>query len=216
MHIIYRLTSVELESLAMQHPFTAMISGPTGSGKTQFTLKLMQHASEMISPAPQEIVWCYGVYQDVFNSIKNVRFLEGLPDANEFDGTKRVMLVIDDLMHEANEKVSQIFTKGSHHKNISVLFLTQNIFHSSKHNRTMNLNSHYIVLFKNPRDVGQVSILGRQMFPKGKFLEEAFKDATARPYGYLFIDLKPNTDEQLRVRTNIFSDEAPQYVYVPK
>ena len=211
MHIIYRLTSVELESLAMQHPFTAMISGPTGSGKTQFTLKLMQHASEMISPAPQEIVWCYGVYQDVFNSIKNVRFLEGLPDANEFDGTKRVMLVIDDLMHEANEKVSQIFTKGSHHKNISVLFLTQNIFHSSKHNRTMN----YIVIFKNPRDVGQVSILGRQMFPKGKFLEEAFKDATARPYGYLFIDLKPNTDEQLRVRTNIFSDEAPQYVYMP-
>ena len=203
-------------SLTMQHPFTALIAGPSGSGKTQFTMKLLRQASELISPTPQDIVWCYGVFQDVFNTMKNVRFVEGLPNESEFDGTRRVLLVIDDLMHEVNDKVAQIFTKGSHHKNISVLFLTQNIFHSSKHNRTMNLNSHYIVLFKNPRDIGQVGILGRQMFPKGKFLEEAFKDATARPYGYLFIDLKPNTDEPLRVRTNIFADEAPQYVYVPK
>lgn len=170
----------------------------------------------MITPPPQEIVWCYGVYQDVFASMKNVRFVEGLPNVSDFDGSKRVLLVIDDLMHEANDKVAQIFTKGSHHRNISVLFLTQNIFHSSKHNRTMNLNSHYIVLFKNPRDVGQVAILGRQMYPKGKFLEEAFKDATAKPYGYLFIDLKPNTEEQHRVKTNIFPDETPKYVYVPK
>jgi hypothetical protein len=202
--------------MKMQHPFTALISGPTGSGKTQFTLKLIKQSDKLVTPPPQEIVWCYGVYQDAFTELTNVRFIEGLPDINEFDGSKRILLVIDDLMHEANEKVAQIFTKGSHHKNISILFLTQNIFHSSKHNRTMNLNSHYIVLFKNPRDIGQVSILGRQMFPKPKFFEEAFKDATARPYGYLFVDLKPNTDEQLRVRTNIFEDEAPQFVYVPK
>ena len=200
----------------MQHPFTALISGPTGCGKTQFTLKLVRHASEMISPPPQEIVWCYGVYQDVFNTMDNVSFVEGLPKETEFDGNNRVLLVIDDLMHEANEKVAQIFTKGTHHKNISVLFLTQNIFHSSKHSRTMNLNSHYLVLFKNPRDVGQIGILGRQMFSNGKFLEEAFKDATSRPYGYLLVDLKPDTEEQLRVRTNIFPAEVPQYVYVPK
>ena len=80
----------------------------------------------------------------------------------------------------------------------------------------MNLNSHYLVLFKNPRDVGQIVILGRQMFSNGKFLEEAFKDATSRPYGYLLVDLKPDTEEELRVRKNIFPDEVPQYVYVPK
>ena len=80
----------------------------------------------------------------------------------------------------------------------------------------MNLNSHYLVLSKNPRDVGQISILGRQTFSNGKFLEESFKDATSRPYGYLLVDLKPDTEEQLRVRTNIFPDEVPQYVYVPK
>ena len=84
----------------------------------------------------------------------------------------------------------------------------------------MSLNSQYMILFKNPRDVGQISYLGRQMFPSkhgSKFLAEAFRDATDKPYGYLFIDLKAGTDERLRVRTNIFpSDEEPHYVHQPK
>jgi hypothetical protein len=81
----------------------------------------------------------------------------------------------------------------------------------------MSLNSHYIVMFKNPRDAHQISILGRQMHPgKSRFLVEAFKDATAKPYGYLLIDLKPDTDEKYRIRTNIFPDDARHYVYVAK
>ena len=205
--------------LQLQHPFTAIISGPTSSGKSYFTLKLIKDATEIISPPPEEIVWCYGIYQNEFANISNVRFVEGVPDMNDFDGSKRTLLIIDDLMHEADGRVAQIFTRGSHHRNISVLFLTQNLFHSTKHNRTMNLNSQYIIMFKNPRDVGQITYLGRQMFPRngGQFLADAFKDATSKPYGYLFLDLKANTDEQLRVRTNILpSDTDPQYVYLPK
>jgi hypothetical protein len=77
-----------------------------------------------------------------------------------------------------------------------------------------------MVLFKNPRDVTQVENLSRQiiqMYPgRSKFLVEAFKDATAKPYGYLLIDLKPDTDEKFRVRANIFPNDDRQYVYVPK
>jgi hypothetical protein len=81
----------------------------------------------------------------------------------------------------------------------------------------MSLNAHYIVLFKNPRDANQVSVLARQMYPgKSKFMLEAFKDATEKPYGYLLIDFKPETDEKLRVRTNIFTSDSKHYVYVPK
>ena len=84
----------------------------------------------------------------------------------------------------------------------------------------MSLNAQYMVIFKNPRDAAQISHLGRQMFPSrngSKFLSEAFVDATSRPYGYLFIDLKADTDERLRVRTNIFpDDDGPHYVYLPK
>lgn len=204
----------------MQHPFTAIVSGPTGCGKTEFTIRLIKHASKIITPPPEHVLWCYGVYQDSFQQLRNVSFHEGLPDLKDFNGKQRVLLIIDDLMHETDERVAQIFTKGSHHKNISIIFLTQNLFHNSKHIRTMNLNSHYVVLFKNPRDAGQVAYLGRQMYPGkrgGQFLMDAFGDATSRPYGYLFLDLKANTDEQLRVRTNIIpSLNEPEYVYLPK
>jgi hypothetical protein len=120
-------------------------------------------------------------------------------------------------MHETNESVTQIFTKGSHHRNLSVVYLTQNLFHSSRHNRTINLNTHYLILFKNPRDVTQISYLARQMYPTNpKFLIESFQDATSKAYGYLFIDLKPETEETLRVRANIFDDDDANYAYVPK
>lgn len=200
----------------MQHPFSCIIGGPSKAGKSQFTLKLIQNVNSIVEPPPQEIVWCYSIFQKVFESIKNVHFIEGLPNISEFDGSKRVLLIIDDLMQHVNESVEKIFTRDSHHKNISVIFITQNIFHSSKHNRTMNLNAQYLVLFKNPRDVGQISHLSRQMYPgQGKFLVEAFKNATNVSYGYLFLDLSPKTDENLRVRTNIFPNEI-NYVYLPK
>jgi hypothetical protein len=55
----------------------------------------------------------------------------------------------------------------------------------------MNLNTHYVVLFKNPRDAGQGAILAQQMYPgKSNFVVEAFRDATREPYDYLLIDLK--------------------------
>ena len=199
-----------------RHPFTSIVSGPTGSGKTVFTFRFISEAVKMISPPPEKIIYCYSEYQPVFDNYPNVIFNEGLPDINQFDGKERTLLILDDLMSETNDSVSNIFTKVSHHRNVSVLYLTQNLFYKSKQSRTMSLNAHYIVLFKNPRDALQVATLARQMYPgNSKFLIEAFKNATEKPFGYLLLDLKPDTDEKYRIRTNIFPDET-QYVYIPK
>ena len=199
-----------------KHPFTAIVAGPSGSGKTVFTTKLIKHAAALIDPPPQKILWCYGAYQNFFNEMKNVEFHDGLPDVNSFDGSQRTLLILDDLMHETDDRVSQIFTRVSHHKNLSVLYLTQNLFYGSKQNRTISLNTHYLVLFKNARDATQISHLAAQMYPgKSKFLIEAYRDATLTPFSYLLVDLKPDTDDKLRVRSNVFSGET-SYVYVPK
>jgi len=69
----------------------------------------------------------------------------------------------------------------------------------------MSLNAHYMVLFKNPRDVSQFAKLTRQMYPK----------ASQFAYSYLLVDLRPEQDEELRLRTNIFPGET-HYVYVPR
>lgn len=203
-------------ALTWKHPFTCLISGPTGCGKTQFTIRLIQHAKSVIEPPPDKILWCYGVYQKAFDKLQNVDFHEGIPDIATFDGSQKTLLILDDLMHETDDRVTKIFTKISHHMDVSVLYLTQNIFYGGKQNRTIGLNAHYLVLFRNPRDATQVAHLARQMYPgKSKFMIEAFQDATVAPYSYMLLDLKPDTDDKYRVRANVFPGEQ-QFVYVPK
>ena len=74
-----------------------------------------------------------------------------------------------------------------------------------------------MVVFKNPRDASQVTHLAKQMYPGlVKFVQEAFKDATSVPYGYLLVDLKQDTPEDMRLRTTVLPDDTVQYVYVPK
>ena len=107
--------------------------------------------------------------------------------------------------------------KKSHHSNTSVIYLVQNLFPKNKESRTISLNSQCMVIFKNPGDASQIANLARQMYPgRGAFVQEAFTDATASPYGYLLIDLKQNTPDDLRLRTSILPDDAHQFVYVPK
>lgn len=199
-------------ALHWKHPFTAIVAGPTGCGKTSFVIKFVRFAGEVVLPPPARIVWCYGTYQKEFNALTDVDFHEGLPDLDMLQ--EKTLLIIDDLMHEADDRVNKIFTKHSHHKDVSVMFLTQNLFH--KQARTMTLNSHYLILFKNPRDALQITYLARQMFPgRSKFMIEAFNDATTKPYTYLVVDLKADTDDKYRLRSGVFPDEE-NYVYLPK
>ena len=98
---------------------------------------------------------------------------------------------MDDLMTSTDDRVVDIFTKISQHRDLSVVYLTQNLFYKNKQTRTLSLNSHYIAMFKNGRDATKVDNLARQMYPgQSPFLIEAFKNATSAPYVYLLIDVK--------------------------
>jgi len=109
-----------------------------------------------------------------------------------------------------------LFTKGSHHRNVSVVLMVQNVFYKNKHVRTISLNTHYMVLFKNPRDASQFSSLARQIYPNNcNFAVVAYKDATREPFSYLMLDFRPEQDDHLGLRTNIFPSET-HYVYLPK
>jgi len=119
-------------------------------------------------------------------------------------------------MQETNDTVANLFTKGSHHRNVSVVYLAQNLFPKNKFARTMSLNAHYMVLFKNPTDATQFATLARHMYPKtSQSAVEAYKNATREPHSYLLVDLRPEQDDDLQLRTNIFPDET-HYVYTAK
>ncbi|CAH0556584.1 unnamed protein product [Brassicogethes aeneus] len=204
--------------LSFKHPFCALVSGPTSCGKTVFTLNFIQNIKEMCNVTFKNIIWYYDEWQPSYDNNKlNIKYTQGLPNMRDFTGSDPSLIIIDDLMKEAGGAIVDIFTKGSHHRNLSVFYITQNLFHQGKGQRDISLNAHYIIYFKNPRDKAQISHLARQVCPENsRFIQEAYYDSTSRPHGYLVLDLKQNTPESLRIRTNILPGEYPTIVYVPR
>ena len=201
----------------LKHPFTGIVAGPTACGKSTWVKNLITYDKDMIDPAPEHVIWLYGEWQPLYDTLSGmVEFREGLADLTTLNTKKWTLIIIDDLMTETDKSVSNLFTKGSHHHNLSVLHLVQNVFDKNKHTRTISLNAHYLVIFKNPRDASQITHLAKQMYPGHvQFLQEVFSDATSEAYGYLFIDLKQETPEHLCLHTKIMPNET-QYVYMRK
>lgn len=203
------------------HPSNILISGPTGSGKTQFVSRILNE--KYIEPFPNRIVYLFSEWQEEYDklidSVPEISFQRGFPDKlmDSFSPSNRNLLILDDQMSKVGDtkELADLFTKGSHHRNLTIIYIVQNLFDKSKSMRTASLNSQYLVLFKSPRDSTVIQHLGNQMYPKNsKFLVDAFRDATQAPYGYLLIDLRQDTPEDMRVRTSIFPGEQ-EVVYVP-
>ena len=200
-------------------PSTFSISGTTGSGKTTWLCKLLEHKDTLFpGVVTHKILYCYGVWQDLFNKIEtiipNIFFNQGLPSSKTIDELTEMkqhnIIILDDLMMEVvkNEEIELLFTRGSHHKNLTIIFINQNMFCQGKNARTIALNCHYLILFQNMRDCSQIQRLGQQIFPGHRqLLVESYKDCLQKPYGYLVIDLSPRTEEGFRLRTLIFPGE---------
>ncbi|GFW13671.1 uncharacterized protein TNCV_1211371 [Trichonephila clavipes] len=90
-----------MDSLKLVHPFTLILAGPSGSGKSQFVKKLIEN--KMIKPFPKNIIWCYGVYQALYEEMPNISFHEGIP--SNLHQYSDALIVIDDLMGEESEPV---------------------------------------------------------------------------------------------------------------
>ena len=147
----------------------------------------------------------------------NITYQEGLPEKYGNALGEPSLIILDDLLNQVYSKdVCDLFTKGSHHRNISVLLLTQNLFHQGTNFRDNSLNAKYPVLLKNVRDKNQFLYLARQVYPEdGRSLYDAYRDATPQPHGYLILDFAQDTDDTVRFRTNVFPDEGPHIVYAP-
>ena len=218
----------KMQSLLPFKPCSSIcISGTTGCGKTYWVFRLLRESKGMfIQDPPHSILYCYGVYQNVFEDmerdIPNITFHKGLPAQsllNEISSNgKHNLIVVDDLAHELvkNQDMEVLFTQGCHHNRFTVIYITQNLYQKGQNARTIALNTWYQVVFRNLRDASQINTLGRQMFPgRHSVLKEAYEDATKMSYGYLVIDNSPHCEEKYRMRTRIFPNED-SLVYIPK
>ena len=143
------------------HPFTMQICGPTMSGKILFVKKLFKKIKQMCSVTFDGILFFYGEWQIAYEKDistlldTKIEFYEGVPNPeyHSHDNSKKKLTCIDDLYKEAGDSVLNLFTKGcriitSHHKNISVIFITQNLFYKGNFSRDISLNTNYLIIFK--------------------------------------------------------------------
>lgn len=213
--------------MPIQNPFTLMLCGPSSSGlfkkkkcclllvysycdlfsgKTTFALQLLRSMQPI-----KNMIWLNGeknaLPKEINTLAENVEVSQEIPDSFE-SVSENSLIIIDDLMTAAYTKgICDLFTKGSHHKNISVILITQNVFHQGKYCRDISLNCKYLVLFKNPRDKSQIFPLARQIYPENPTaLVKVYKEATSKPFGYLFLDLTQTANDIVRFQTDIFNE----------
>lgn len=155
----------------IRHPSSVIVAGPSGSGKSDLTERLLRE-QKVFQHKPRKIVYCYDRWQPRFERMKrHMLFYKGIPDASLltkwFGPTKGGVLVLDDLMAEGGQdkQVLDLFTKDSHHRNITVLYLTQDLFPPGKFSKTINRNAHYLIAFKNPRDQTGIRNVLTQAYP---------------------------------------------------
>lgn len=209
---------IDRNDLLFKHPFNMIVGGASGSGKTKWVWKFLENYKNLISKSINHVMYCYGVFDKQIMGLENlgIEIFQGLPSEDILKNkAKPLLLILDDLMIDAKSKyLEMLFTRGTHHYDISVIFITQNFF--SKEIKVARNNAHYLVLLRNPSGELQIRNLGIQIFPrKLDYFLEAYKSATKASFGYLLIDIHPSSSELMRLRTNIFPPEY-QGIFTPK
>jgi hypothetical protein len=212
----------KLYTSKLVHPSNVLVSGPTGCGKTWFVYKLLEH--NMFTTRFDKIVVVYSEWQPTYDKLQvfrpDVKFVKEFNDElyEEFDSENDNLLILDDQMTNVgnNKTMTNLFTKGSHHRNITIVYLVQNFYEKNKNQRTLTLNAQYIILFKNPRGNLQAAKFGAEMYPHhARGFAALYAEATTNEHTYILIDNRPSTPECMRIRSHILPGEE-QYVYVPQ
>jgi len=155
---------------------------------SSFVIRLLENRRDIcIEPTfAGVIVWRYGEKIAVPSRHQlpaNVRFSERVPE--DFGGAngEPCLVFLDDMLTDVYSKqVCELFTRGSHHRNISVILITQKLFHQDRFCRDISLNAHYIVALKNVRDKKKFMYLVSQVYPEDSLgLYNAYLDATQEP-----------------------------------
>ena len=204
------------------HPFSLIISGPTSSGKSFLLFQILDNLHQNIKPVIERVVYIYGVYQEVFKDYPNIFFTDDL-DYMDLDTDVPTLIVLDDVMSSINnsKKLEELFTRGVHHRKVSVVLTLQNLFYHGSVMKTLRDNAMYIALTKHIQDVSKLDTFARQLERKNSnYFKDSYQDATSRKYGYLLCDMHPHSNlrdgqYKIKYRSLIHKPEG-QVVYLPK
>ena len=171
-----------------KHPTTIQVFKPTRYNKTRLVRRILEE--QLIQPFATRIIWVYSNLQldnDFIRKRYHGKDFENRWRNDIFDSLNLEqgnIPVLDDQMGVASSStsVADLFTKKSHYRNLTVIYLLQNVYNQGKSQRTISLNSHNSVVFRNAWDASQVRIMAYQKCTNyGKWLVDSFPDATSKP-----------------------------------
>ena len=215
----------QLDKYGFDHPTNTIVSGPSGSGKSQILAQILGCADYIFDPSPVKKILFYRedqtIYDQWYESGLITHKQKGMPERDELmslisenkDGGGSLVFFDDcaSFIEENKEDFNYYFTVASHHYKTSFFLVLHSLFSPAL--RILSLNTHRFILTQSPRDVGQVRTLASQSFPgRTQFVVDAYEDSTDREFGFLIMDFSPRCDKRLRVVGNIFSKE-PISVY---
>ena len=176
----------EKHDLRLQWPFHMLLADCSGSGKSTLTTRLVALSSRVMTRTPARVLVFYSHMQPAYRELARQAPcpVQLLDEAKHFTEQLTMqpgtLVIVDDMQATHAHLVSPWFTRWAHHYDSSIIHLVQNVFDKDPSHRTISLNATYIVLFKNPRDMSQVSHLDKQVYPGGNgLLTIAYRDATS-------------------------------------
>ena len=183
--------------IKLESPTSIFIVAPSNSGKTVLAKNILKQTDGMFKIPPTKIFFCYTVYQPLYDEMKKeiplIEFYQGLPTMDTLTEWGAIyghrIVVLDDLMMDAanSDEIVHLMCIGSHHHQITVIHILQNLFQKGKSMRTASLICHFI-LMASKRDTLQINTLGRQVFPgQLKFFMRSFELATQEKFSYLLL-----------------------------
>ena len=214
-----------------------LIAGSTSSGKTHLVKDILLNREKLIEKPVERVIYYYKTWQPLYEELR--ARIQQITFRNELNVTEEpekapenscFVVIFDGVSDAMTHSSTGLFilshwTIYSHHSQYLSIFISQNLYDRNKYQRPLSLNSNYLILFRNLRDIEQVGKLARQVYGKGRakhFMKLYMKIMTSGPrYSYLILNLHPHTLICQSVHVNItgsdsFEPEKLERVYIPK
>lgn len=245
MKVLYKLVFLNmkqcrkrLKKFAFKVPATVLVAGSTHSGKSYLINQILIQRKILIEQPVYRVVYYYNTWQPLHEHLKAT--IPRIQFRNEIDLGRKpekaplgrtIITIFDDFGEALQDRelgafILKHFLVWTHHLNHVTFFISHNVFETNRFNyqRTLSLNSHYIVCFRNLRDVKQITTLASQVYGSdAKEFMKIYKRVLGprSPSRYILINCHPCSPFYQMAHVNILKTDSTQYedlekIFVPK
>ena len=185
-------------------PFRMVVVAPSGSGKTNFILNMLQKFSAgkgtfntitIITKNKQEPLYEW-LEDKTKKTVKILEGIENIPKLDSFNKEDQHIVIFDDLVLEKDQKKMNEFYIRGRKKGVSVCYLSQSFFKVPKVIRT-NCNYFVILKLSGKRDLNLI-LSEFELGVSKQELINMYEYATKDKFNVLLIDVEAPKETKFR------------------